>query len=169
MPIDLAQLARVVLPGLAQNRDLSRGRRQQTFQDFDGGGLPCSVRSEQAEALARLDFQIQPADGFNLAVVGLAQVAALNGGGHPEILPEPDCVERTRTLSFREGRGFSRATNNADSGALAPVVCFGGEERTPGAEARRRYKASGTRELVPFPFNVGASAFARAAAQRTPL
>ena len=84
----LAQLACVFLPRLAKNRDLAGGRLEQAFQNFDGGGLPCSVGAEQAEAFARLNFQIQAADGFNLAVVSLAQVAALNGGGHLQILTE---------------------------------------------------------------------------------
>ena len=33
-----------------------------------------------------LDFEVQAAHGLNFAVVGLAQVAALDGGGHWVIL-----------------------------------------------------------------------------------
>ena len=85
----LAQLASVFLPGLAQDRDLPRGRRQQAFQNFNGRGLPRAIRSQQAEALPGLDFKIQPANGFHLAIVSLAQVAALNRDGHGAILTEP--------------------------------------------------------------------------------
>jgi hypothetical protein len=35
-----------------------------------------------------LNFQIESADGFNFAVIGLAQVAALDDGGHSVILPD---------------------------------------------------------------------------------
>ena len=56
------------------------------FKNFDGRGLPCSVRAQEAEALSALNFQTQPADSFDFAVVGLAQVAALNGSRHSKIL-----------------------------------------------------------------------------------
>jgi hypothetical protein len=81
MPIT-SQFTRVLFPGLAQDRDLSRGRREQAFKDFDGSGLSRPVRSQQAKTLARCDFEIQAPHGLHLAVVGLAQVAALDSGGH---------------------------------------------------------------------------------------
>ena len=80
----LAQLALVALPRHAEDFDLARGRLQQAFENLDGGGLAGAVRSEQAEALAGLDGEIEPAHGFDLAVVGLRQAAASDGGFHTE-------------------------------------------------------------------------------------
>ena len=67
----LAQLALMALPRHAQDFDFARGRREQTFEDFDGGGLAGAVRPEQTEALAGLDVEIQSADRLDLSVVGL--------------------------------------------------------------------------------------------------
>src|SRR5215471_14906949 len=84
----LAHLALVLLPGVAENRNLTRGRLQQAFEDFDGRGLPCSVGTEQSEAFALLNLKVQPTHRFDFAVVGLAEIAALDGGGHGEILTD---------------------------------------------------------------------------------
>jgi hypothetical protein len=73
---------------VAKNRDLTGGGFDKSLEDFDGGGLPRSVRTQKAKALSGLDFQTQPADGFDFTVVGLAQVAALDGSGHAKILNE---------------------------------------------------------------------------------
>ena len=61
---------------------------EQPLEDFDGGRLPCSVGPEQAETFARLNFKIQTANGFDLAVVSLAQVTTLDGSRHLSILTE---------------------------------------------------------------------------------
>ncbi len=53
--------------------------REKSFEDFDGCSLAGAVRAEQAEALSALDLEVEPAHGFHFAVVGLAQVTALNG------------------------------------------------------------------------------------------
>ena len=82
----LAQLARVVVPGVAEDADFAGGGREQAFEDFDGRGLPCSVRAEQAEAFAGFDAQTEAADGFDFAVVGLAQVGALDRRPHVQIV-----------------------------------------------------------------------------------
>ena len=82
----LPQLARIFLPGMAENCGLPGGGFEQAFQDFDGRGLPRTVRTEQAETFAGGDFEVQAADGFDFPVVGLAQIAALDGGRHGEIL-----------------------------------------------------------------------------------
>src|SRR3954452_6609649 len=65
---------------MTQNRDGAGGGREQSFKDFDGSGLPRPVRTEQAETLASVNFEIQSSDGFNLAVVSFAQIAAFDGG-----------------------------------------------------------------------------------------
>ncbi len=56
--------------------------RQQSFENFDGRGLAGAVRTQQAETLAGLDGQVETAHGFDFAVVGLAQTAALDGNLH---------------------------------------------------------------------------------------
>src|SRR3989442_9298262 len=61
---------------------------EQALQDFDGGGLPCTVWPEQAETFPGFDLEVQPANGLDLAVVSLPQVAALDGRGHAMILTE---------------------------------------------------------------------------------
>src|SRR4029077_10174744 len=73
-----AQLARVVVPGVTEDANVARRRREQTLKDFDGRGLPCSVGAEESEALAGFDLQADAADGFDFSVVGLAQVGALD-------------------------------------------------------------------------------------------
>ncbi len=75
-------------PGLTENCDLARGGREQTLEDFDGGGLPCAVRTEQPEAFAGSDGQRQASHRFDLAVVGFAQLSAFDGGRHRGILAE---------------------------------------------------------------------------------
>ncbi len=95
-----AQLARIFVPGVAEDADFAGGRREQAFEDFDGRRLPCSVRTEQAEALAGFDLQAEAADGFDFAVVGLAQVGALDRGSHWCILARfrrAIAVSETRT------------------------------------------------------------------------
>jgi hypothetical protein len=82
----LAQLARIVIPAVSQDADFTRGGCEQTFEDFDGRGLPRSIRTEEAEALAGLDLQADAADGFDFSVVGLAQVGALDGRRHEQIV-----------------------------------------------------------------------------------
>jgi hypothetical protein len=70
---------------------LSRGqvvatRSPASLKDLNGRRLPCPIRSEQAEALAGLNLEAKPAHGFQLTVVGLAQIAALDSNGHAGIL-----------------------------------------------------------------------------------
>src|ERR1700686_4587706 len=48
-----------------------------------GGG---SVWAEESEALAGFDAQADSADGFDFSVVGLAQVGALDGRSHEQIV-----------------------------------------------------------------------------------
>src|SRR5262245_16605393 len=74
-------------PAAAQQLHLARGRREQPFQNLDGGGFSRSVRSEQAKALPRPHFEVQPVDCVNgpcAAPILLAQVFAANGDGHWE-------------------------------------------------------------------------------------
>jgi hypothetical protein len=53
----LAQFAGILLPGLAENSHFAGGGFEKAFEDFDGGGLPCPVRPEQAETFAGGDLQ----------------------------------------------------------------------------------------------------------------
>ncbi len=71
---------------MAEDRNLALGRIEQAFEDFDGRGLACSVWAQQPKAFARLNCEIQPAHGFDFAVVGFAQVTALDGDHHVGIL-----------------------------------------------------------------------------------
>src|ERR1035438_4376038 len=87
-PQPLAHLALILAPAVPQNRHLPRSRREQAFEDFNGCGLPRPVRPEQAKALAGLDLQVQATHGLDFAIIGLAQVTALNGYGHWVILPD---------------------------------------------------------------------------------
>src|SRR5260221_12765734 len=63
---------------MAEDGDFAGSRREQPFQDFDGGGLPCPIGTEESEALARFDAQADPADGFDFSVVGLVTGGALD-------------------------------------------------------------------------------------------
>src|SRR5262249_46135719 len=67
---------------MPENGYLPRGGLKQAFQNFNRGGFAGAVRAKQPEALSALDFQVQSAHGFDFPVVGLAQVATLNGNGH---------------------------------------------------------------------------------------
>jgi len=82
----LAHLAGIFPPGVSQNRYLAGGWLEKSFENFDGRSLPCSVGTEQAKTFAGLDFKIEPAHGFDFAVIGLAEIAALDGYGHVQIL-----------------------------------------------------------------------------------
>ena len=77
-----AQLALVARPRHAENFDLTRSRLQQPFENFDGRGLARAVRTEQSEALTGLDAEIESAHRLDLAVVGLLEVLAADGGFH---------------------------------------------------------------------------------------
>ena len=50
-------------PRCPQNLDVAAVGRRQAFEDLDGGRLPGAVRSEQPEALARPDREIETRDG----------------------------------------------------------------------------------------------------------
>src|SRR5229473_5066933 len=85
-PDFFTQLARMRFPRLPENTDLSGSGFEQTFQNFDGGGFSRSVRPQQAETFSRPNLQIQSTDRLNFAVIGLAEVAALDHGRHEGIL-----------------------------------------------------------------------------------
>ena len=71
-----------VVPAAAEDLDIARRGRQQSFEDLDGRGLARAVRPEQAEALAGLDGQVEPANRFDFAVIGLLQASATDGSFH---------------------------------------------------------------------------------------
>ena len=97
-----AQLASIRFPRLPENRDFAGSWFEQAFENLDGRRLPGAVGAEQAKTFSRLNFQIQPAHGFDFAVVGLAQVTALDGGGHEGILLDTRQTRRpvSRFLPF---------------------------------------------------------------------
>ncbi len=57
----------------SEHRDFPACPRAQSFQNFDGGSLPCAVRSEQSEDFAPADFEIDSADSLKIAI-GFVQV-----------------------------------------------------------------------------------------------
>ena len=67
---------------MPKNFDFAGSGFQQPFEDFDGGGLARPIGAQQAEALAGVDFQIEPANGLDVALVGFAQPPAANGDVH---------------------------------------------------------------------------------------
>src|SRR3989442_14957009 len=66
-------------PAHSQDLDLAGVRESQPLEDLDGGRLAGSVGSEQAEAFARLDREVEPGDGDHVAVA-LREAAATNRG-----------------------------------------------------------------------------------------
>src|SRR5262249_46949998 len=75
----------VLSPALAENLDFARGRRQQSFEDFDCGGLARAVGTQQTEALTAAHLEIEASDGIDrigAAGIALAQVAAQDRRGH---------------------------------------------------------------------------------------
>jgi hypothetical protein len=71
---------------VSEDTDFSGSGCEQALEYFDGGGLPRSVGAEESEALAGFDAQADSADGFDFSVVGLAQVGALDGRSHEQIV-----------------------------------------------------------------------------------
>jgi hypothetical protein len=72
---------------------------QEAFKDLDGGGFTRAIGAEQAEAFARCDGESQAANGFDFAIVGLAQITAFDGGRHPGILAQALVLESQRAGS----------------------------------------------------------------------
>lgn len=67
-------------PPLAEDLYITGIRHQEAFEDLDGGGLPCAVRSEQAETLASHDGKVQSIHGDE-RTVSLHDTGALQGEG----------------------------------------------------------------------------------------
>ena len=82
MPEQLAQLAIVGAPAPAEDHDLAGVGLGEALADLDGGGLAGAVGSEQAEALARTDLEVEAVDGDDVAV-GFAELAEEERGGEP--------------------------------------------------------------------------------------
>ena len=74
------------LPRLSEDCNFSRSWFEQSFENLNGGSFPSAIRPQQAETFSRLNFQIQPADGLNLAIVGFSQITALDHYRHERIL-----------------------------------------------------------------------------------
>src|SRR5207245_4229493 len=103
-----AQLARVALPGATQDAHFARSRRKQTFENLDSCRLAGAVRSEQPEAFAFANLEVDPAQGFHLAVIGLAEAVAFDRQRHPSILA--NCLSpgtRLNADKLKGGGGWS--------------------------------------------------------------
>jgi hypothetical protein len=57
---------------VSEDSNSSASWREQALQNFDGGRLPCTVRTQKSEAFAGFDLQADAADGFDFSVIGLA-------------------------------------------------------------------------------------------------
>jgi hypothetical protein len=62
---------------VAEHGHLAAGAVAIALEDLDGGGLPRAVRAEEADHLAPLHAERQPADCFHVPVA-LAQLAHLD-------------------------------------------------------------------------------------------
>src|SRR5438876_7931240 len=78
----LAQRALVRGPAHAEHGDVASGRIEKALEDLDRRGLPCPVRAEEPEALARAHIEIEPVHGERLRVVALHETAAADGELH---------------------------------------------------------------------------------------
>jgi hypothetical protein len=80
----LAQRALVLLPAAPEHLDLARAGLDQALEDLDRGGLARAVGAEQPEALALAHLEVQAAQRLDrrLRRIGLAQLAAADGGLH---------------------------------------------------------------------------------------
>src|ERR1051325_7172500 len=61
-------------PAATQHFHVSFGRIEQPFQYLDRRGLTGSIWTQQAKALASLDFQVQAVNGVNLVIIALPQI-----------------------------------------------------------------------------------------------
>ena len=115
-----AQFTRMGFPRLPENCNLAGSCLEQAFENLNSGGLPCTVWAEQPETLTGVNLQIQPANSFDSAVVGLAQVTASDHGRHSLILPDisnPQArlVWRGDSLRPRSGQALSVRKHQATS------------------------------------------------------
>ena len=105
-------------PGVeAEHRDVAGVARAVALEDLDGRRLARAVRAEQAEDLALLDREGDPADGL-LVAVGLAQPADVDRGGH------------------QSSTATTPAGGNAGSGPPLSAATFG-RSRAGGRRRRR--------------------------------
>src|SRR5689334_4773282 len=70
----------------------SRSRFKKTFENLNGGRLPCTVRSQQTKALACADLKVESANGLHFSVISFAKIAALNRERHRHILNDTNCA-----------------------------------------------------------------------------
>ncbi len=79
----------MLFPGEIEDSDLALSRLEQSFKNFNGGGLSRPIRSEEPETFPCLDIEIEAADRLHLTVVSLTQIAALDRCPH-----EIDSIEK---------------------------------------------------------------------------
>ena len=89
----LPQITGMALPGLPENGHVASGRLEQAFQNLDGRGFSRAIRTKQSEALAGMNLEIQPAHGFDFAVIDFTEIAALNGDRHGSIVAKKRAEE----------------------------------------------------------------------------
>src|SRR5205823_6306989 len=65
----LAQRITIRLPVAAQKLDLARSRRQQSFENFDGGCFARAIRPQQPKAFSRAHLKIQAVHGPDGSIV----------------------------------------------------------------------------------------------------
>ncbi len=100
----LAQSRGVGIPAQAEHFHFAGIGRSQAFADLDGGGFAGAVGTEQAEALAARDFQIEAVDRDHILVC-LAKVAqAQRGIGHQTSIRR----DRPGGLSYPDLRAFAQ-------------------------------------------------------------
>ena len=72
----------MALPGKAEDAHFARSGLEQALENLDGRRFAGAVRTEQAEAFAFANLEIETPQGFHLAVVSLAQAAAFDRQVH---------------------------------------------------------------------------------------
>ena len=112
----------VAAPAQAEDLDLAGGRGEQPFEDLDRRGLAGAVGAEQAEALARLDGQVEAAQRPRPAAgrVGLHEIRAADGGGHG------GSIGTTSAVMGVQQAASAWLTYLEPLRALAPLLCPAG-------------------------------------------
>jgi hypothetical protein len=79
----LSKLVVMSSPLPAENLDVSGAWLVQSFENLDGRRFSRPVGSQQAETFTFVHVEVDPADGFNAAIVGFLKVLAMYGRHGP--------------------------------------------------------------------------------------
>ena len=120
----VAPLGAALLRVDAEDRDGAAVARAVALEHLDRRRLAGAVRSEQAEDLALLDLEVDPADGLDLPV-GLVQVVDGDGGRH--LVPSAGALRRTGEVDrhdagLGEGRLGTAGQRRRDPAAVGLVA-----------------------------------------------